>query len=104
MIKKGIDRLHASATQGIIGGIAGFIVERGLESATGMDFIDGVLEIAGATLGVAFANRDMITQAYESVVESTGKEPGDLTESEWEDVRSKYPRAVEYLERALALK
>lgn len=101
---KGISRLNQSAKQGIIGGIAGFIIERGLESATGMDFIDGVLEIAGATLGVAFANRDLITHAYDSIVESTDKEPGEMSEAEWEDVRSKYPRAVEYLERALALK
>lgn len=99
-----LSRLHRTASHGVIGGIAGFIVERGLESATGMDFIDGVLEIAGATLGIAHANRDMIRQAYAGVLETTGKEPVELTPSEWEQVRSKYPKAVEYLERALALK
>lgn len=98
-----LNRLRKTAAQGVVGGVAGFIVERGLESATGIDFINGVFEIAGATLGIANANKDMIKQAYESVVQVTGKEPRDLTPAEWDQVREKYPRAVEYLERALAL-
>jgi len=101
MIK--LNRLKKSATHGMVGGLAGFIVERGLETATGMDFIDGVLEIAGATLGVINANRDLVEQTYDSVVQVTGKEPKDLSNEEWEEVRAKYPKAVEYLERALAL-
>ena len=104
MIKNKMNRIRRSASSGMIGGITGFIIERGLESATGMDFIDGVLEIAGATLGIAHANRDLIRQAYAGVLETTGKEPVDLTPGEWEEVRIKYPKAVEYLERALALK
>jgi hypothetical protein len=91
-------------TQGALGGLAGFIVNRGLESATGMDFVDGVFEIAGASLGVINANRDLIQLAYESAVKVTGKEPKDLNNDEWEQVRKKYPRAVEYLERALSQK
>lgn len=98
-----INRLRKSATQGVIGGLAGFIVEHGLETATGMDFVNGVFEIAGATLGLMNANKDLIKQAYNSIVQVTGKEPKDLTEDEWNQVRKKYPRAVEYLERALAL-
>jgi len=98
-----IDRLKKSVTQGAIGGLAGFIVERGLESATGMDFINGVFEVAGATLGVVNANRDLIKLACDSAIQLTGKEPKDLTDDEWEEVRRKYPKAVEYLERALAL-
>ncbi len=97
-------RFKKTASHGAIGGIAGFIVERGLESLTGMDFVDGVLEIAGITLGMASANRDLIKQSYASIVEVTGKEPAELSPAEWEYVRSKYPKAVEYLERALALK
>ena len=96
-------RLRKTATHGAIGGLAGFIVEYGLETATGTDFINGVFEIAGATLGVVNANKDLIKQAYNSVVQVTGKEPKDLTEDEWDVVREKYPKAVEYLERALAL-
>ncbi len=96
-------RLKRTATHGMAGGVAGFIAERGLESATGMDFINGVFEIAGATLGVMNANRDLIKQAYMGVVQVTGKEPKDLSQAEWEQVREKYPKAVEYLERALAL-
>ena len=102
MIDK-LDRLRKTATQGVVGGMAGFIVERGLESATGMEFINGVFEIAGATLGVVNANKDLIKQAYDAVKQVTGKEPRDLTPQEWEQVREKYPKAVEYLERALAL-
>ena len=98
-----INRLRKTATHGVVGGMAGFIVERGLESATGIEFISGVFEIAGATLGVANANKDLIKQAYDGVMQVTGKEPRDLTPAEWEQVREKYPKAVEYLERALAL-
>ncbi len=99
-----INRIKRTATHGAIGGLAGFIAERGLESATGMDFVNGVFEIAGATLGAVNANRDLIKQAYFGVVQVTGKEPSDLTADEWNQVREKYPKAVEYLERALALR
>lgn len=98
-----MDRIKKTATHGVIGGLAGFILERGLESATGVDFINGVFEAAGATLGVVNANKDLIKLAYDSAVQLTGKEPKDLTNEEWEQVRNKYPKAVEYLERALAL-
>lgn len=98
-----INRLKKTATHGAIGGLAGFIAERGLETATGMDFVNGVFEIAGVSLGVMNANKDLIKQAYDSVVQVTGKEPSELSSDEWDEVREKYPKAVEYLERALAL-
>ncbi|MBN1543414.1 hypothetical protein JW992_14840, partial [candidate division KSB1 bacterium] len=65
---------------------------------------DGVMEIAGATLGILAANRDLVRLAYDSAVQVTGKEPKDLSNAEWEQVRRKYPRAVAYLEQALAVK
>ncbi len=102
-MKEQINRIKKTATHGAIGGLAGFIIERGLESATGVDFVNGAFEIAGATLGVMNANKDLIKLAYDSTVQITGKEPKDLTNEEWEQVRIKYPKAVEYLERALAL-
>ncbi len=98
-----MDRIISSIKQGTIGGLAGFIVERGLESATGVDFIDGVFEIAGITLGLANANRDLVTQAYDIVKERLDKEPKDVTEPEWEKLKEEYPRVVEYLEKALAV-
>ncbi len=103
-MKKAIPRIKKSLTHGAIGGLTGLLVERGLESATGVDFVNGVLEVIGATAGVLNANRDLIQMVYDSAVKLTGKEPKDLTESEWEIVREKYPKAVEYLERALAVK
>ena len=102
-MRKKIERLRRTATQGVIGGLAGFIVERGLESATGVEFINGVLEIAGSTLGILNANRDLIELAVDSAREVTGKEPSQLSDREWDQVRKKYPKAVEYLERALAM-
>jgi len=98
-----MSRVNKSIRQGVLGGIAGFIVERGLESATGVDFINGVMEIAGATLGIANANRDLITQAYDMTRERLNKEPKDVTAGEWEDLRREYPRVVEYLEKALSV-
>lgn len=99
-----IKRAKRSIQQGVVGGLAGFIVERGLESAFGIDFVNGVLEIAGATLGVAFANRDLVESLYEATKELTHKEPAQLSDAEWAMVKEKYPRAVEYLEKALAVK
>jgi hypothetical protein len=102
-MKNALNRLKKTATHGAIGGLAGFIVDRGLETATGIDFINGVFEIAGATLGVVNANKDMIEVAYDSALKLTGKEPRDLSNEEWDQVREKYPKAVDYLEKALAL-
>ncbi len=102
-MNKKLERIKKTVTQGAVGGLAGYIMERGLEQATGIDFINGVFEIAGATLGAMNANRDLIQLAYESAKQITGKEPRDLSDDEWELVRQKYPKAVEYLERALAL-
>jgi len=96
-----MNRLKRTITQGAVGGIAGLIAERGLEAATGLDFINGVLEIAGVTLGIANANRDLITQAYNITKERLNKEPKDVTPDEWEQLRKEYPRVVDYLERAL---
>jgi hypothetical protein len=98
-----MERIKQTIKSGAFGGLAGYIVERGLEAATGVDFIDGVLEIAGATLGVAYANRDMVEVVYNSTKSLMGKEPGELTNEEWDQVRARYPKAVEYLEKALAV-
>lgn len=98
------ERLSKSIRQGAIGGIAGYIIEHGLESAIGVEFINGVFEIAGASLGILHANRDLIELVYDGAVSVTGKEPAALSNAEWDQVRSRYPKAVEYLERALAMK
>ena len=97
------ERLVRTAKQAALGGIAGYIAERGIEHLTGIDFVNGVLEIAGATLGVANANRDLVSMAYEGARLVTGKEPTHLSNEEWEAVRARYPKAVGYLERALAV-
>ena len=102
-MKNTLNRLKKTVTHGAIGGLAGFIVDRGLETATGIDFVNGVFEIAGATLGVVNANKDMIEIAYDSAKILTGKEPKDMSNEEWDQVRAKYPKAVDYLEKALAL-
>jgi len=98
-----MNRILDSIKQGAVGGIAGFIIERGLENATGMDFINGVFEIAGATLGIANANKDLITQSYNLTKSRFNKEPKDVTDEEWNELRKEYPRVVEYLEKALSI-
>jgi len=96
-----MNRLKRTIKQGTVGGLAGLIAEHGLEAATGLDFVNGVMGIAGVTLGIANANRDLITQAYNITKERLDKEPKDVTADEWEQLRKEYPRVVDYLERAL---
>ncbi|MFC1554957.1 hypothetical protein ACFL7D_10000 [candidate division KSB1 bacterium] len=97
-----MDRIIKSIKQGVVGGIAGLIVEHGLQMLTGTDFIDGVLEIAGVSLGIANANRDLIEQAYDTVKTRLDKEPKDVSQEEWDDLRKEYPKVVDYLEKALS--
>ena len=98
-----MERIKKTIVQGTLGYLGGIMVDHGLEALTGVDFVNGVFEIAGAVLGVANANRDLIQQAHDTIVRSFGKEPVELTEEEWNTYKRRYPHAAAYLEQALRI-
>ncbi|MBW2147089.1 MAG: hypothetical protein JRG73_11765 [Deltaproteobacteria bacterium] len=98
-----MDRIKKTFVQGSLGYLGGILVDHGLEALTGVDFVNGMFEIAGAVLGVANANRDLIQQLHDTIVRSFGKEPVELTEEEWKSYKQRYPHAAAYLERALQI-
>ncbi len=90
-----------TAAGGTIGFLGGLLLEHGIESLFGIDFINGVCEVAGAVLGAGFVNRDLVEAAYRQIKHSTGKEPAQITETEWKQFKAEHPNTAAYLEKAL---
>jgi len=67
-------------------------LERGLETLTGIDFVDGPFAVGGAVLAAASVNRELVEAAADNMRKMFGKEPQDLTRDEWEEYKRKYPR------------
>jgi len=96
-------RATKSAVGGSLGFLGGVLVEHGIQAVFGIDFIDGVCEIAGAVLGLTMVNRDLIEAAYETIQRETGKEPAMITKDEWESFKKENPNTAKYLEKALQI-
>lgn len=94
-------RAKRTLTSGALGGFAGYVAEQAVQTATGVDVMDGLLEMVGVAVGAAAVNRDLLEAALDGVRQIVGKDPSELTESEWDELRDKYPKAIAYLERAL---
>lgn len=97
------DQVVKTAAGGAIGFLGGILVEHGIESVFGVDFINGVCEIAGAVLGMALVNRDLVEASYRQIRRSTGKEPAEITQAEWETFKRENPATAKYLEQALKI-
>ena len=95
--------IKRTAAGGAIGFLGGILVEHGIEALTGTDFINGVAEVAGAVLGMALVNRDLIETAYTQINRRFGKEPAEISKDEWEAFKKDNPKTAEYLEKALAI-
>ncbi len=90
-----------TAAGGTIGFLGGLLLEHGIESIFGIDFINGVCEVAGVVLGASLVNRDLAEAAYRQIKRSTGKEPAEITEAEWRQFKTEHPNTAAYLEKAL---
>ncbi len=95
--------LTKTAAGGTIGFLGGILVEHGIEAVFGVDFVNGVCEIAGAVLGMAMVNRDLVEAAYRQIRLSTGKEPAEITAAEWDTFKKENPATARYLEQALKI-
>ncbi|MCB1152736.1 MAG: hypothetical protein H6684_16350 [Deltaproteobacteria bacterium] len=95
--------LKKTAAGGTIGFLGGALFEQGIESVLGVDFVNGVCEIAGAVAGMAYVNREMVDAAYRQIKMYTGKEPAEITEAEWLAFKLDHPNTAKYLEEALRI-
>ena len=96
-------KLVKNVMGGSLGFLGGILVEHGIETVTGVDFINGVCEIAGTIIGLSLVNRDLIEAAYDAIRRETGKEPAMIDEKEWESFKRANPNTARYLEKALAI-
>jgi hypothetical protein len=96
-----MSRLAKTAAFGGVGYLGGLLLERGLESITGLDFVDGLFAVAGSVLGAMYVNRDMVEAASRNMRVMFGKDPIYITEGEWKQFKSKYPETAKWLEKAL---
>ena len=98
-----MNRAGKTAVGGSLGFLGGILIEHGIQTVFGIDFIDGVCEIAGTVLGMTMVNRDLIEAAYETIQRETGKEPALITKDEWKSFKKENPNTAKYLEKALQI-
>lgn len=98
-----MSRIKRTLAAGTGGYLAGLLLERGLESITGLDFVDGVMAVGGSILAALYVNRDIVEGAANNIRTMFGKDPLDITEAEWAQYKAKYPTTAMYLEKALRI-
>lgn len=96
-----MSRLAKTAAFGGVGYLGGLLLEHGIESVTGLDFVDGLFAVAGSVLAAMYVNRDMVEAASQNIKAMFGKDPIYITEGEWKQFKRKYPNTAEWLEKAL---
>lgn len=96
-------RITKTVAAGSVGFLAGLLLEQGLESLVGLDFVDGVLAVGGAGLGAFGVNRDLLRAAQRNIKRMFGKDPLEISEGEWNQFKSAYPKMAERLEKALSI-
>lgn len=94
-------RITRTVAAGGGGYLAGLLVERGLESVIGLDFVDGVMAVGGAVLSAAYVNKDIVAAAADNIRDMFGKDPLDLTQDEWNQYKDQNPQTAKILEKAL---
>lgn len=96
-----MSRLFKTAAVGGAGYLGGLLLERGLESLTGLDFVDGLFAVGGSVLAALSVNREMVEQAARNIRQMFGKDPMQISEDEWNQYKAAYPKTAELLEKAL---
>jgi hypothetical protein len=96
-----MERVKQTLVAGGGGYLAGLLLEHGIESVTGLDFVDGVLEVGGAILATMLINRDLVEGAATNIRHLFGKDPLEISESEWRQYKQFNPKTAYFLEKAL---
>ena len=94
-------KIAKTTAAGGAGYLAGLLLEKGLESLTGLDFVDGLFAVSGSILAALSVNRDLVEAAARNIEQMFGKDPLEITESEWRQFKETNPKTAEWLEKAL---
>jgi hypothetical protein len=96
-------KIVKTAVAGGVGYLGGLLLEQGLESLTGLDFVDGIFAVGGSILAALHVNRDMVETISDNIRTIFGKDSLEITEDEWNEYKAKYPKSAIYLEKALRI-
>jgi hypothetical protein len=98
-----VSKIVKTTAAGGAGFLAGLLLEKGLESITGLDFVDGLFAVSGSILAALSVNRDLVEAAARNIEQMFGKDPLDITEAEWRQFKEMNPKTAEWLEKALKI-
>ncbi|HCT36313.1 MAG TPA: hypothetical protein DF292_04675 [Firmicutes bacterium] len=96
-------RIVRTALSGGAGALVGTLAEKTFEAITNINIADGLLEVGGALWCMARANRDILPELIDKVRAMFGKEPGGLSQAEWEQFCTQYPEYAETIKRYATL-
>lgn len=68
-------KIAKTTAAGGAGFLAGLLLEKGLESLTGLDFVDGLFAVSGSILAALSVNRDLVEAAARNIEQMFGKDP-----------------------------
>ena len=98
-----MSKIIKTTAAGGAGFLAGLLLERGWESLTVLDFVDGLFAVSGSILAALSVNRDLVQAAARNIEQMFGKDPLEITESEWRQFKELNPKTAEWLEKALKI-
>jgi hypothetical protein len=98
-----VSKIVRTTAAGGVGFLAGLLLERGLESLTGLDFVDGLFAVSGSVLAALSVNRDLVKAAARNIEQMFGKDPLEISEGEWRQFKELNPKTAEWLEKALKI-
>ncbi|HHT72903.1 MAG TPA: hypothetical protein GX008_04230 [Firmicutes bacterium] len=98
-----MSKIVRTTAAGGVGFLAGLLLERGLESLTGLDFVDGLFAVSGSVLAALSVNRDLVKAAARNIEQMFGKDPLEISEGEWRQFKELNPKTAEWLEKALKI-
>ena len=78
------------------------LLERGLESLTGLDFVDGLFAVSGSVLAALSVNRDLSESCCPQHRANVRQGSGNLRR-QWRRVQELNPKTAEWLEKALKI-
>jgi hypothetical protein len=66
-----VSKLIKTTAAGGVGFLAGLLLEQGLESLTGLDFVDGLFAVSGSVLAALSVNRELVKAAKSFCISTT---------------------------------